>query len=207
MPKETFFRLRADKQEIIMRSAIREFNKNGFKKTKVGDIADEAEIAKGSLYQYFDDKQELYFYCCRWALDVVTKRVDRRVDSPYTDIYDYFRIDASKTQAASEEWELMLFMQNMYKEPDLIDDSLKEMLRDSDEYFRKFIRGGQSKGIVRSDMDEDILITFVLAVAMKFKERAQRYVDHESGTTPENRAIIEAETEKMIELLKNGMGC
>ena len=63
MPKKTFLRLRNEKQESIIRAAIHEFIENGFARAKIADIAQNAGVAKGSMYQYFEDKEELYVYC------------------------------------------------------------------------------------------------------------------------------------------------
>jgi AcrR family transcriptional regulator len=62
MPKETFFNLNEEKQEKVMRSAISEFLKHGFEKGNIGDIAKNAGVAKGSIYQYFENKRELFLY-------------------------------------------------------------------------------------------------------------------------------------------------
>ncbi|WP_312613369.1 helix-turn-helix domain-containing protein [Oscillibacter sp.] len=46
-----------------MRAAIHEFIENGFERAKIADIAQHAGVAKGSIYQYFEDKKELFVYC------------------------------------------------------------------------------------------------------------------------------------------------
>ena len=51
-----------DKEKMvksIMKSALRAFIKHGFHKTTMDKIAKEAGIAKGTLYLYFDSKQNL----------------------------------------------------------------------------------------------------------------------------------------------------
>jgi AcrR family transcriptional regulator len=62
MPKETFFNLNEEKQEKIMRASISEFSRYGFEKGNIGSIAGSAGVAKGSMYQYFQNKRELFLY-------------------------------------------------------------------------------------------------------------------------------------------------
>lgn len=49
-----------NKKQIILDIATRVFSKYGYSKTSLNDIADEASIAKGTIYYYFKNKQELF---------------------------------------------------------------------------------------------------------------------------------------------------
>ena len=62
MPKETFFNLPDDKRSLICDVAVEEFAEYPFDQASVNRIVAKAGIAKGSFYQYFEDKQDLYFY-------------------------------------------------------------------------------------------------------------------------------------------------
>lgn len=62
MPKETFFNLVEDKRERIIDSAMDEFAENSFHKASINRIIKNAAIPKGSFYQYFEDKKDLYLY-------------------------------------------------------------------------------------------------------------------------------------------------
>ncbi|HEY8391102.1 MAG TPA: TetR/AcrR family transcriptional regulator [Capillibacterium sp.] len=62
MPKETFFNLPEEKRQRIIEAAIAEFATHPFQQARVTVIADRAGIAKGSFYQYFEDKKDLYTY-------------------------------------------------------------------------------------------------------------------------------------------------
>jgi len=62
MPKDTFFNLPDYKRNRIIKIAIREFAENPYDVASISNIVREAGIAKGSFYQYFEDKQDLYRY-------------------------------------------------------------------------------------------------------------------------------------------------
>ncbi|OBY80687.1 transcriptional regulator [Paenibacillus sp. KS1] len=49
-----------DKLQLIMDAAYELFGSNGFYETKMSDIADKAGIAKGTLYLYFESKEQLF---------------------------------------------------------------------------------------------------------------------------------------------------
>ncbi|HEX7064945.1 MAG TPA: TetR/AcrR family transcriptional regulator [Bacillales bacterium] len=48
-----------DKKEEIMQSAIRLFSEKGYFSASVQEIANDCRISKGSLYKYFDSKEDL----------------------------------------------------------------------------------------------------------------------------------------------------
>lgn len=50
----------AEKRQKIIDSAIRVFANRGFANTKIQDIANEAEVAHGTIYLYFKSKDELF---------------------------------------------------------------------------------------------------------------------------------------------------
>lgn len=48
------------RRQEILAAAIKVFGKKGFAATCVGDVADAAKIAKGTVYLYFESKEEIY---------------------------------------------------------------------------------------------------------------------------------------------------
>jgi len=60
MPKDTFYNLTEDKRHLIETTALDEFAAYGFDKASINRIVATAGIAKGSFYQYFVDKGDLY---------------------------------------------------------------------------------------------------------------------------------------------------
>jgi len=50
----------AERREAILAAALEEFATNGFAGTRLDDIAKRANVAKGTIYLYFADKQTLF---------------------------------------------------------------------------------------------------------------------------------------------------
>lgn len=75
---DTFTRLSREKQERILRTAIREFAEQGFSAANINHIAAAAGISIGSLYTYFNSKEKLFLAVVdlgRRLLDEVMERV------------------------------------------------------------------------------------------------------------------------------------
>lgn len=71
MPKPTFLKLPDEKRERIVALAIEEFSERPYREASLSRIVARAGIAKGSIYQYFDNKLDLY----RW---LILEEVPRR---------------------------------------------------------------------------------------------------------------------------------
>ena len=58
MPTKTFFNLREEKRQRIEKALINEFSKSSFEQASITNIIKEANIPRGSFYQYFVDKKD-----------------------------------------------------------------------------------------------------------------------------------------------------
>jgi AcrR family transcriptional regulator len=71
-----------DKRRLILDAAIRVFARRGFNHCRVSDVADEAGVAYGLVYHYFDSKEEILntLFCERWQimLDAIAEIDARR---------------------------------------------------------------------------------------------------------------------------------
>ncbi len=62
MPKQTFFNLPQEKRDTILHAAVEEFANYGLENASTNRIVKNSGIAKGSFYQYFEDKQDVFTY-------------------------------------------------------------------------------------------------------------------------------------------------
>ena len=77
-----------DKRRLILDAAITVFARQGFHHCRVSDVADEAGVAYGLVYHYFDSKEEILneLFLERWQimLDAIAE-IDRREEVPVRD--------------------------------------------------------------------------------------------------------------------------
>lgn len=60
-----------ERRLAILEAALDEFTQSGFAATKIGDVADRAGVAKGTVYLHFADKEALFEAIVRNALSPV----------------------------------------------------------------------------------------------------------------------------------------
>jgi len=86
MPKATFKGLPRGKKERVLTAATNLFAERGFHRTEMDAIARRAGISKGSLYNYFKNKDDLFHYICNLGIDEFRESVWREI-LPDWDIY------------------------------------------------------------------------------------------------------------------------
>lgn len=210
MPKRTFNRLDDDKKERVMRSAIEEFQAHGFEKAKVEVIAQNAGVAKGSIYQYFDDKKELFLYSVTWALEYFMKVIDRQTPLQDMDVYEYFLSGSrERFELLKREPLLVEFSMDVVsgKYASLAKEANSELNRIGEEYELRLIANGKKRGTIRDDLDDKILLLFFQGVTEKFtREIMARAKEFKYEPTEEDFGEMESLIENMVSLLKQGMG-
>lgn len=75
MPRPRFDKLPPEQQRAILRAALEEFSEHGFADASLNRIIDAAGISKGSMYYYFDGKDDLYAHVARVQLDRMVEAV------------------------------------------------------------------------------------------------------------------------------------
>lgn len=97
MPKVTG-QYKSDLREKIIQAAIESFAQTGFDKTKMEDIAKRLGLSKGTIYLYFNSKEDLFLAICEHYVKVMRdqqhsaifpKKEDLVLDSEH--FYENFR--------------------------------------------------------------------------------------------------------------------
>lgn len=212
MPKDTFYNLSNDKQEKVMRAAITEFLARGFENGKIGDIASLAGIAKGSIYQYFEDKKELFLHSVHWSSEYLLQKYSAAASgtlkkASFVEVFLH-SLDHAWIQL-KEEKEITLFLQEVLLGTfnPVAAESREAMLKASDSFIHALIKEGQESGQFRTDLDEELLVQFLTGASMRFKEKFLQKVKASGSELSDVLAEeYKREAGQLYELILNGMG-
>lgn len=80
MPTSTFFNLPPPKREKLLHAAVAEFARRPCGEVSINRIIQAAEIPRGSFYQYFADKTDLFRYVLRRYDKLLKAAVSRSLD-------------------------------------------------------------------------------------------------------------------------------
>lgn len=169
MPTVTWARLDGERRAAVVAAAEAEFAAHGFSQGSLNTIARRAGVAKGSLFQYFADKRDLYAFisdvASRRVRDYMEHRI-RELDSgrPFfdflTDLLDdwvaYFAEhprDRSLHAAASFEVDTDARV------------SVRAVVhRHYLEVLRPLVHDARTRGDLRADADIDTLLSLLLMI-------------------------------------------
>ena len=90
MPKQTFYKLADAKRKSFLQEAYKEFSRHSFEAASITNLVKTLGIAKGSVYQYFDDKEDLYTYLVTDADRQLNQLIDRACAYNGEDFFDWF---------------------------------------------------------------------------------------------------------------------
>ncbi len=215
MPKQTFFNLPQEKRDQILALAIEEFAENDYKNASISRIVNRAGIAKGSFYQYFADKKDLYLY----LIDVATQEKTAMLakNQPLDvdmDVFSYIRwlLQAGLKFEFSNPKLAQIGYRAIYGDAPLPTDTREVIEEGSMTYFRQMVQQGVEQGAINPDIDTDVaafmfnvVFTNLGDFIMKRQAIAPEQLLADSG-----QSLISPETESMFDqvllILQAGMG-
>ncbi|MGF2055824.1 TetR/AcrR family transcriptional regulator [Vagococcus fluvialis] len=92
MPSNTFFRLEKEKQDKILEASKKEFSKFPLEEASIANIVKEAGIPRGSFYQYFTGKEDVFFYLFEKARRNLEDSFISYLEKTNGDLFETFKL-------------------------------------------------------------------------------------------------------------------
>ena len=141
-----------DKRRVLLDAAVRVFARGGYHSSRVGDIAEEAGVAHGLLYHYFNSKEEV--------LETIFRET-------WSDLLAAVRDVEESGEPAREQIRQVaaILLRSWRRDPDLVRVLVREVtrspelgrrVREINEAFaaiERIVRRGQEAGDLRGDLD------------------------------------------------------
>ena len=80
MPSKTFLNLSQEKKNKILKAANKEFARVPIEQVSIKNIVEEAGIARGSFYQYFEDKEDLFDYMMKLKMGNMENKLNKMIE-------------------------------------------------------------------------------------------------------------------------------
>lgn len=217
MPKATLENIPVEKRERVLREAAVLFAERGYPNTDMAKLARRAGISKGSIYTYFESKDELYLYVCRDGLQRSREAVWGDVE-PDWDIYQLvdhiFRAGVAFARSNPEYVSLYLSFA-----PTGMEFFARELSEDVEkptaDYLKQLIRTGVDKGYVRDDLDvehtawlinNNYVLFLAALVSRHFRTRMTTYFEIEGDLSDVDIELHLDRTIRMIHDLLRPVG-
>ena len=90
MPKETFLKLSKEKQQKVINAGKKEFARVPIENASIKKIVEEADIARGSFYQYFENKEDLLIYILKENSEKLNTKLKNKVKETNGDVFELY---------------------------------------------------------------------------------------------------------------------
>jgi len=214
LPKQTFFNLDVKKRKTIESFALEEFSTHSFNEASVNTIIKKSKISKGSLYQYFDDKVDLYLYLIEISAQVKLEFLKNC--EPNTKFDDFFE-GFTQLMIKGSEFDLCnpLHSKLLYHALNgpLVDKSLEKMKALSGQYLLQLLKTAVKRQQLREDVNLELMVFFLNTLATEFAKyaAAKAGVDyfgdiyHPQNINRIKKLDLPMIVEELMKLIKDGL--
>src|ERR1700742_3397875 len=169
MPTVTWARVDPGRRAAVVAAAEAEFGAHGFSRGSLNVIARRAGVAKGSLFQYFADKRDLYAFIADIASQRVRAYMEDRINelAPSRPFFNFLTdwLDAWVAYFADHPHERALHAAAPLEVDTEARVSVQNVIhRHYLAVMRPLIRDAHARGDLRADSDTDALLSLLLLI-------------------------------------------
>jgi AcrR family transcriptional regulator len=169
MPTVTWGRVDPARRAAIVEAAEAEFGAHGFSQGSLNVIARRAGVAKGSLFQYFADKRDLYAFIADIGSQRVRSYMEVRIREldPSRPFFEFLAdlLDDWVAYFADHPRERALHAAASLEVDTDARISVRSVIhRHYLEVLRPLVRDAQARGDLRADSDTDALLSLLLLI-------------------------------------------
>jgi len=209
-PKQTFLNLADEKRAMIEEALVGEFATKGYQKASLNVVVKQLNIAKGSLYQYFDNKESIFLYVFDCFTQLIKKSVEKteNQDAVHLNFWQALRSVMYAGIEFIQRYPLyfQLYLQVLHEENIPQRDELIVRVRlFSKDYFGPMVEACQRQGVFVQTPVATIIFIIDAVMDRFFQTFASKYLVREPGINQKWRSAIGPEIEHIIETLKFGI--
>lgn len=154
----------APKREVILEATIRVLRERGLSGLKVEEVAKEAEVGKGTVYLYFQDKQDLLKGLVEYHTFAYYNKVEAVVGREVS-FRDRLAEVLRLRIAWVEEWRGLWAAVAREAHPGDPSGWLKSMHEHYQHLLERLVQSGQQQGAVRPGLDVGLTAATIAALA------------------------------------------
>lgn len=200
MPKETFFNLPVEKRERVIEAAIDEFATHPFHKARVTAIAEQAGIAMGSFYQYFEDKKDLFKYLIELIMDKKLSYINRDIVEN-RDKYGFFQLlreaYLSGIRFAKDNPRLVPIGMMLASDKELYSEIYGEHEDKGVDFFRRLLEHGIEQGTVDPVIDPAFIAKMLMGMTYSLTD----FIIEDGKVDLDDMGVID----QMLYFVENGI--
>jgi TetR/AcrR family transcriptional regulator len=192
-------------------AAMRQFAQHGFEDARVGDIADELGIAKGSIFQHFHSKNGLFFEAYKKAVRSLPAYLAAPPEVLQKGFFETLHYWLTCTEhLVREDWiPYRISLLGNHGTDLSLKRQINRFLVSEDPYGTlAFVKLGIKRGEVRSDIDVEMVVSILDWTIERFQdalltEELDPGLFRRNGQPPEKK---DARIQQFLEILRSAIG-
>lgn len=161
------------KRALILSAAIRYFAENGYEAARVGDMAAELGIAKGSVFQHFGSKDGLFLEAYKESVNSLPGYLDVPEDVKAKGFFAVlrYRLENARRMRDHHELHYKVMVLGNYGSDMNIKKRIGRFLQQEDPLdLRAFVHMGVERGEVRRDVDPELIACIIETTVERFQD-------------------------------------
>ena len=161
------------KRARIVEAATQHFAEHGYHDARVGDIAANLGIAKGSIFQHFGSKDGLFFEVYKRAVRSFSKYLDVPDEVRAQGFFEVLRYWLARTEhLVHEDWiPYRISLLGNYGTDLVLKREINRFLISEDPYGTvNFVRFGLERGELRDDLDIEMMVSIIDWMLERFQD-------------------------------------
>ncbi len=159
---------KTEKREQLVQAAIPIFAKFGFRDTKMSDIAIHADVGKGTLYEYFPSKDELFLHAFRVWFSYFAEQMQEIMETekdPRRQILSFYTQYFATIESYRDMYQIYFdFWSELTRNPLLNKQDISDVYQSLRDLFTGILEDGIERKIFRS-MDAQVTSVAMIAMA------------------------------------------
>ena len=203
LPRDTFLNLPVEKRRRVEEAALREFAEKGYQKASIQAIARAAGVAKGSMYQYFKGKDQLFLYIFSLAIknkiQYVLRVLQEHWGLPFFQLLEELFV-SGQHYARVFPYTYQIYLKSKEGLPPEIRDKISRQLDSSStaQYYEALVEEAAGRGEIREDIDLGLAV-FVVFTLMK------EFGAYMVAAPPLSEEENKLQVLQFVDVLKNGL--
>ena len=209
MPKDTFYNLPDEKKDRIEKVAIDEFSSKGYDQATISAIVKKARIAKGSFYQYFENKKDLFKHIMdligREKIEFMSPILKNPEKHDFLTLIKEVYLSAVKFGANRPKLLFIASELNNNKSHPAYKDFVEEGKKKAIEIYSNLIELAINRGELREDIDVHFLAFTISSMGYNLNEYYFDFINKENLDYEDYSQKIIDLVDKQIDILEKGI--
>jgi len=164
-----------DKKRRLFEAAARLFAEKGFEKTTVDEIAEAAEVAKGTVYYHFKGKEELFLFLVEEGMAILMRRIAATLKNGMDCRVSLKKLIQVQLEFFAEYWDVCRIVLAEAWGTSTRQEKLQELLNEYYAIVGRIMEQGIRERVIRPQ-DKEVLCTalfgMTVLVALHFLQKS-----------------------------------